>query len=110
MTNRQKNWLKIAEAYGTNTADRTNDQRFVAQRGLCFALRWTVGYEARDEFADLVCVTFAPNACLDGVWAWPIDGHDEERCDFACLMAAMSDADYNALIIACRVNPFNTQF
>lgn len=86
MTRRQEKWLRIAQK---------RYSQGLAPWGLCWHVTRVFGWRVRCRFAKL------PKGCRmryhdPGFW-WPC-GESEPRVLFACLMAAMSDEEYEELL------------
>jgi hypothetical protein len=90
-----KYWLEIAEAFGTPFAKRTERQLKITLRqlvgfrsGLCYAL---YGYK-------VIEMELIGNAMgLNGYW-WPCtDEGDSDRSDFALLMWAIGEDEFEEL-------------
>ena len=87
-------WLEIAEAFGTPRNEGTERQSKVAYDGICFAL---TSFELGVEYSSEFYFTFKPSEDCSPWW-WEPNGDKEERCLFACFMAAMPEKDYNEMV------------
>lgn len=110
MTERQELWMEIAEAYGTPEGERIERRGGVACDGLCNAVR-VVCPNIGDHFQWGIAPLFAPRdtyprreqkplRCPGYFWFPYYENHDSERSIFACMMASISDEDYDEMVAA----------
>jgi hypothetical protein len=94
--NWQAIWLEIAKAYGTPYKNRTYRQKMLSNWGLCWAVDDFGIYH--DNFSQL-------GECMGNHFWWPArifrgfdPIYDIYRCQFACLMATMSNEEFEELL------------
>lgn len=88
---RTTGWRRLAEAFSTPPAQRTQRQAEIAEYGLCFGW-WRLTGEYQDK-SPLYTLHESPV----GRFFWPLPA-DEERATFAALMAAMTQRERDQLV------------
>jgi hypothetical protein len=101
MTEKQRYWLEIGEAYETPPEHRTGDQRELTYYGLCFA--YSLQSDRQEPYSSIANFRLACGY-VDG-WSdtcWPTYNYnlsdDPFRATMAFLFAAMSDEDRNKVV------------
>lgn len=98
--NRREAFLAAAEIFGTPYNERTRKQKEMTSDGICHAIKTLTGsnkiyrwaYRFREATGILYCYWWGVK-CL-GDWSYRCD---KERSLFCCLMAALSDKEFEAL-------------
>ncbi len=101
----QQTWLEIAEAFATESDDRTDRQRSLSAAGLCWAFSHfkpkddTVWDKFRDFWDGVTDYGSYKNLWLPRLGnADHHRKHDLLRSTFACFIAAMTEEDFNLII------------
>ncbi len=98
-------WLTVGEAFITEPDERTWGQDKLTELGLCVATeRLGLGFEAVFDIHNpnglywLPVRQKSPTCCFGDSEPPHTREHDLIRGTFACLMAAMSEKEYNNLV------------
>lgn len=91
--NKQEAWLEIAEAYSVHPEERKGRQWWVAHSGLCYAMDFLIP-NTYNEIGRLY-----PSKLRMSYWC-PIAHFeaDDIRSLFCCLMAQLTDKEYEELL------------
>lgn len=102
MTNRQSMLLEIAEAFGTLEGERTGRQAWLARLGICHSV--SAWGETHWENMMSIVSSYCTWPLEDSRYLWCTLGaiNDTYRSTLCCLLAAMSDEDYDELVENAR--------
>jgi len=92
----RKQWLIIAEAFGTPYKEQTNLQKAISNDGLCNAMRIAHPSGRFTIIDSLRRAMDIPTHCE--YWLFDPIFSDEQRCLFACLMAAIEPREIRRMI------------
>ena len=112
---RKQMWLTIARAYGTSEKERTDFQYKLANKGMCDAIRILrhkklITLHQRNQALYFLSKFYPLNKywmpsrweiLLGYVFPVEVDSFEEAtniRCLFCCLVAQLSDKEYNGII------------